>query len=300
MAGDMWSTWLGGQRFGGGEREGRTREELDTHRQRVVEGAQLDPGATVLDIGSGDGLIGFTALEQLGDDGHVIFSDISSDLLEHSRSRARERGELDRSSFITAAADDLDPLPANSVDAVTMRSVLIYVENKVGAFEEFARVLKPGGRLSMYEPIHDMMAAMQPPSDALWEFDIEQAGVSIPDSIRTMASRVRGYQAEQGPSHDTAREFDGTALIQWAEKTGFIDLTLDITARHTTIWETMSWDEWLNTAWGPGVPTKGEALDAVLTPAERQEFEAHVRPLVEERSPTDVRRADAYLNAAHP
>ena len=40
------------------------------------------------------------------------------------------------------------------MDIVTTRSVLIYVEDKRRAFEEFFRVLKPGGRISLFEPIN--------------------------------------------------------------------------------------------------------------------------------------------------
>jgi ubiquinone/menaquinone biosynthesis C-methylase UbiE len=44
--------------------------------------------------------------------------------------------------------------PSASVDVVTTRSVLIYVKDRARAFAEFARVLRPGGRTSLYEPIN--------------------------------------------------------------------------------------------------------------------------------------------------
>lgn len=63
-------------------------------------------------------------------------------------------GGLDRCRFVRAAAEDLGPIPDASVDVVTTWSVLIYVADKRRAFAEFFRVLKPGGRASLFEPIN--------------------------------------------------------------------------------------------------------------------------------------------------
>jgi ubiquinone/menaquinone biosynthesis C-methylase UbiE len=64
--------------------------------------------------------------------------------------------------FVFASADDLSPLVDASVDVVTTRSVLIYVSAKQQAFKEFYRVLKPKGRLSIFEPIN-RFAYPEPP-----------------------------------------------------------------------------------------------------------------------------------------
>ena len=90
----------------------------------------------------------------LVDHGKVIFSDISQPLLDRCRSIAERQGTLDRTAFIRASADDLSPVEDESVDAVTTRSVLIYVDRKDDAFSEFHRVLRSGGRLSIFEPIN--------------------------------------------------------------------------------------------------------------------------------------------------
>jgi SAM-dependent methyltransferase len=49
-----------------------------------------------------------------------------------------------------------------AVDVVTTRSVLIYVKDKAGALREFQRVLRPGGRISLYEPINVLMHVGDP------------------------------------------------------------------------------------------------------------------------------------------
>ena len=55
---------------------------------------------------------------------------------------------LQRCEFVRASADDLGMFENESVDAITTRSVLIYVYAKQQAFKEFHRVLRPGGQLS--------------------------------------------------------------------------------------------------------------------------------------------------------
>ena len=78
---DRWAEWLAERRFGG---DPATRErvmgELVARRDKVLDFAQLAEGLDVLlDVGCGEGLIGFGALARGA--GHVIFSDISEDLL---------------------------------------------------------------------------------------------------------------------------------------------------------------------------------------------------------------------------
>jgi arsenite methyltransferase len=84
----------------------------------------------------------------------VIFSDVSQDLLDVSRGLSSELEEGNRCEFVLAGAEDLAPLGDESVDVVTTRSVVIYVKERQRAFDEFYRVLKPGGRLSIFEPIN--------------------------------------------------------------------------------------------------------------------------------------------------
>jgi ubiquinone/menaquinone biosynthesis C-methylase UbiE len=82
----------------------------------------------------------------------VVFSDISADVLDACREAAEELGVADRCEYVEAAADDLSALEDASVDAVTTRSVLIYVAEKQQALREFSRVLRPGGRVSLSSP----------------------------------------------------------------------------------------------------------------------------------------------------
>jgi arsenite methyltransferase len=148
---DIWAEWLL-CRGTAGDKEGWV-NFLRPVRDRELGNAQLSGGETLLDAGAGDGLIAFGALERIGEEGRVILSDVSQDLLDHSRSLAEEKGVAGRCQFLRASATDLSALDAASVDVVTTRSVLIYVSDKRRAFSEFHRVLKPGGRLSIFEPV---------------------------------------------------------------------------------------------------------------------------------------------------
>jgi len=152
---DQWARWLLHRRHGGDPEEQKAcLEALYPVRDQVLRNAKVVQGEVVLDVGTGDGLIAFAALAQVGERGQVIFSDISHDLLDHCQALAHQLGVLDRCLFLEAAAEDLAALTDVSVDVVTTRSVLIYVTAKQQAFREFYRVLKPNGRLSIFEPIN--------------------------------------------------------------------------------------------------------------------------------------------------
>src|SRR4051794_12414578 len=124
---DEWSEWLLNRRCGGEKKEmTRPMEYLTPIQDNVLTHAALKKGETLLDVGCGDGLIAFGALQQTPS-ATVIFSDISADLLNHARVLAEQMDTLSRCQFIQASADDLTALPDDSVDVVTTRSVLIYV-----------------------------------------------------------------------------------------------------------------------------------------------------------------------------
>jgi ubiquinone/menaquinone biosynthesis C-methylase UbiE len=151
---DRWAEWLLERRHSGDaallEHQLAQLYEL---RDSVLANASIAEGDVVLDVGAGNGLLGFGALDMVGPNGKVIFSDISEDLLNECRRLAADLGQLERCRFLRAAADDL-PLDDASVDVVTTRSVLIYLMDKRPAFDEFLRALRPGGRLSIFEPIN--------------------------------------------------------------------------------------------------------------------------------------------------
>lgn len=301
---DAWTAWLDDQRFSGGEQEERLKETLHEYRETVLDHADLADDDTVLDVGAGDGLIGFGALERLGPEGTVIFSDISEVVLERARTTATELELMDQCEFVIAPAEELEPIDDESVDAVTLRSVLIFVEEKERAFAEFERVLKPGGRLSIYEPIGDFtretIERTSHSGDSFLQYDLERTEIEIPDAIRDLYSRVEEYGRDETPDRGETWMFGERDLFVFAENAGFEDIDLKLHAYHTRYYETEEWGAWLTTSFGPGSPTKEEAIDAVLTAEERETFTEHVRPLIESRAPKVARGTPAYLWATKP
>ena len=281
---DIWSQWLLKGRFGGDpERMKKMLDRLYPVRDKVLSQIHLKAGETLLDVGCGDGLIAFGALEKF-DECRVIFSDISEDLLRHSESLAREMNVQERCRFVRASAEDLSVLPDASVDALTTRSVLIYVSGKQQAFREFHRVLKDGGELSIFEPINRF--GFPEPLDRFEGYDVTPV-IDLSEKLKALYLRIQPLDT------DPMGDFDERDLIAQAEKAGFSEIHLELQA-----WvqphESADWSAFLNTALNPKIPTLAEAMQEVLTPAETERFTTHLRPLVEARQGVH-RLAVAYL-----
>lgn len=301
---DTWTAWLDDQRFSGGDQEARLKQTLFEYRKTVLDNADLQRGATVLDVGAGDGLIAFGAANRVGADGTVVLADISRPVLAKARGVAAETGVDDRCEHIVAAAEELGAIEDGSIDAVTLRSVLIFVEDKERAFSEFERVLRPGGRLSIYEPIgefdREVIERTDDLDDTFLRYDLTRTDHVIPEEARALYRRLREYAREHRPDHRSTIAFDERDLFVLAENAGFEHVHLTLHAYHTRLQETEDWDAWLATSFGPGGQTKQEAMDAVLSSEEQDVFEAHVRPLIESRAPKVVRGTPAYLWATKP
>lgn len=288
---DVWAQWLL-CRGTAGDKEGWL-DFLRPVRDRVLKNAALEEDNTLLDVGAGDGMIAFGALQRLGEEGRVIFSDISQDLLDHSRALAEEAGVMDRCRFLVAPATDLSGLDEASVDVVTTRSVLIYVEDKRRAFEEFYRVLRSGGRLSIFEPINSFGSPELP--GVFWGCDVSP--------VQDLADKVKDVYERIKPPRDTdpMLNFDERDLFRYAEAAGFSEIHLDYQAEvasgNPPGWEDKAWDIFAKAAPNPLAPSLEEAAEEALAPEEAECFLAYLKPLVEEGRLTR-RYAEAYLWAA--
>lgn len=286
---DPWAAWLSRRRHGGDlQMLRRMLDQLAPVRDRVIAGAHLRDGGAVLDVGCGDGLIAFAAAGVVGASGTVIFSDISAALLDQCRQIATDTGMVERCRFVRAPAGDLAPIADGSVDAVTLRSVLIYESDKRSAFAEFHRVLRPGGWLSLFEPINRFAEDHDRAPGRFLGRDL----TAVADIVAKLKAV---YEAIQPPGTDPMLDFDERDLIRLAESAGFTELHLRL-AVDIAPSEPMPWDTVVNASGNPRIPTLAEAMHQALTDQETARLIAELRPQIESGL-GDLRAASAYLTA---
>jgi arsenite methyltransferase len=284
---DIWAEWLAEHRHGGDPEVRREMlEKLGARRDKVLDRAGLAAGETLLDVGCGEGLIGFGALERGA--AHVVFSDISQDLLDFCRETSDALGLSERCSFVKASAHDLTRVKDSSVDVVTTRSVLIYVAEKERAFSEFFRVLRSGGRVSLYEPINRF--GMDRRVQGFWGYPS--------NGLHEFAERVEAVFGAIQPPSDPMLDFDERDLIRFAEDAGFFPIDLEYQAEIRPT-DPKPWPAFANSSGNPKIPTIAQAMEEALTPEERERFASHLQPLVETGAGV-WRMGNAYLAAVKP
>lgn len=118
------------------------------HRHAKIKG-----GERVLDVGSGLGIDSFIAHHYVGKEGLVVGIDLSKREVEHAQRRAKERGQSVQ--FINADMERL-PFEDSEFDVIISNGAFCLAPNKRKAFQELFRVLKPGGRISVYTSTVEM------------------------------------------------------------------------------------------------------------------------------------------------
>jgi len=295
---DPWSQWLLHRRHGGDpDLERVIRGLVEGIRDHVLDGAKLKPGMVLVDVGAGDGLIPFGAFERAGSSLQAIFTDVSAPLLARAEQRAVELGLRDRCVFMQTPAEELEGIANESADVLTSRAVLAYVADKMKALRQFHRVLKPGGRISIGEPIN-RDAAMQLAA-------VTNYLTSQPNDAQTAPARLyQRWRAAQFPS--TKEEIMSNPLTNFTERdlfnffrlAGFteVHLELHIDERKSSI---ASWETYMNIAPLPNTRTMREILVSDFSPEEQSLLEGKLRPLFESNLFSE-RDTIAYLTAIKP
>ena len=117
-------------------------------KSTIIDGLRLRGGERVLDVGCGIGADVFALAAIVGAEGHVTGVDISETLLQEATTRAAERALS--VSFEVADAQDL-PFSDELFDAVRAERLLMHVPDAPKAFSDMVRVLRPSGRLSIFD-----------------------------------------------------------------------------------------------------------------------------------------------------
>jgi ubiquinone/menaquinone biosynthesis C-methylase UbiE len=273
------------------------RGRLEYYADRVLDGAGLAAGMTLADIGAGEGLIAFRAIERMGPSLRVVFADVSAPMLQHAETLAVDRGVRNQCVFHRCTAENLKDIKGGSVDVVATRAVLAYVADKRAALHEFYRILKGGGRISLAEPIlHDEALAV-----SALKTIVESLPVGHPERVLPLIHRWRAAQFPDTPEKIAANpmtNYTERDLVQFAQASGFAEIHLEF---HIDLlpFSMTSWEAVLGSSPHPWAKPLNVILKEQFTAEERQILEQALRQTLSAPNSVAIERI-AYLTATKP
>ena len=157
--------------------------------------ALLKPGEIVLDLGAGGGFDAFIAARKVGPTGRVIGVDMTPDMIDKARQNAqafREASGLDNVEFRLGEIEHLS-VADDSVDVIISNCVINLSPDKNEVWKEIARVLKPGGRVSVSD-----LALLKP----------------LPEAVRNSVQALISCIAGAVPVEETREMIRAAGLVE--------------------------------------------------------------------------------------
>ena len=174
--------------------------------------AALQPGETVLDLGSGAGFDAFLAAAAVGKTGRVIGVDMTADMISKARANATKAGH----NNVEFRLGEIEALPVAdaTVDVILSNCVINLSPDKARVFREAFRVLKPGGRLA----ISDVVASNDLPDDLRRDLHLYSCciGGAAPVAELETLLAAAGFADIRIAPKDESREF----IRDWAPGRG--------------------------------------------------------------------------------
>jgi len=165
--------------------------------------ASLQPGETVLDLGSGGGFDCFLAARAVGETGWVIGVDMTPEMVSKARENAVNAG-FNNVEFRLGEIEHL-PVADKSVDVIISNCVINLSPEKHKVFDDAFRVLKPGGRLA----VSDVVATSELPQEVKNDLALYagcMAGASLISEVEAMLKKS-GFSHIRIQPKDESREF---------------------------------------------------------------------------------------------
>ncbi len=181
--------------------------------------ADLQPGQTVLDLGSGAGIDCFLAARRVGLEGHVIGVDMTDAMLERARANAG-KGGFNNVEFRKGEIEKL-PVESGTVDRIISNCVINLAPDKRPVFAEAFRVLKPDGILSVSDIVSFGNVPELVRRDAvLWAGCVAGAMQKEDYLALIREAGFRKVEVRKEVIYDAARgpDFGFSSITVWAEK----------------------------------------------------------------------------------
>jgi len=197
--------------------------------------AELKPGETVLDLGSGGGLDVLLSARRVGPTGRAFGLDMTDEMLALAEENKRKSG-LENVEFLKGEIEQI-PLPDNSVDVIISNCVINLSGDKDRVLREAFRVLKPGGRFAVSDVVvrgsvpaavrHNMELWIGCVAGALGDYEyvakLAKAGfenIGIEETRRYTVEDARTFLSTEGvDAARLAEEMDGAFLSAFVRAT---------------------------------------------------------------------------------